>query len=82
MTGGVTPEFSRPAQLDWHGPDVPTIGILRRQVRSLRIQSVRASPTLSRQFLALAEQYELRIKNLSSPMAEIYSQARATSDAS
>jgi hypothetical protein len=31
----------------------------------LRIQSFRASPTLSRQLIALAEQYELRIKDLS-----------------
>jgi hypothetical protein len=42
-------------------PDRHTMAYLERQARSLRIESNRASPTLARQFLALAEIYEARL---------------------
>lgn len=50
-------------------PDPVVIENLRRKARSLRIQSCRAAPTLSRQLIELAEQYELRIAELIPPTA-------------
>jgi hypothetical protein len=57
-------------QLEQTTPDRHELAYFERQARTLRLESNRASPTLSRQFLALAELYECRIAALAAAIAE------------